>query len=109
MRFGLNQKQLKVFYGAILLITVPFFLVTLAGIRNESSLILIFPLLLGIPWSYVIARLPATLPGHDSTGMVLDAQGNLTLSIFGLILYLIPIYINIYILSRLIYRDTKKM
>lgn len=106
MPFGLNQRQQKMFYVLVFVITVPLLFMTMLGIRNESALILIFPLILGIPWSYGMAHLQSYF-GHNSAGMVQDDQGNLTLSFLGSLLFLIPIYINIYIFSRFIYRKRK--
>jgi len=105
----LTKKQFIIFIGTGLLITIPYFLLTVFGlIKNESGLILILPFLGGQPWLLLYLILPFDIPGITSAGQP-DQTGNIVFSLFDLLLLMIPVYINIYILVRLISGGVKPL
>lgn len=67
---------------------------------------MILPMLAGMPWILLYLFLPFKIPGITSQG-VPDASGDLTLSVFNLLLFMIPVYFNVYLLVRLATGGTK--
>jgi hypothetical protein len=99
--FLLTKRQFFVFASIATVLTIPLLGLTLCGIKNESALILIFPWLAGMPWVLLYFWLPFDIPGFTSAG-VPDESGNLTVTVFQLVLLLLPVFLNIYIAVRLI-------
>ncbi|MCP5005276.1 MAG: hypothetical protein GY941_15275 [Planctomycetes bacterium] len=101
----LTKKQLRLFLIVCTIITAPLGLLTVVGaIENESGLIMILPLLAGLPW--VLIYFCFDIPGLTSPGLP-ETSG--TLSIFELILFMLPVYINIYLVVRLLFKDPKSL
>ena len=94
----LTRKQLRTFLIICAIVTVPFALLTIIGqVENESGLIMLLPMLAGLPW--VLLYLLFDIPGFTSAG--LPGVSN-SLSISGLMLFMLPVYINIYLVVRLL-------
>ncbi len=92
-KFLLTRKQSLIFLIICAIITAPFGLLTVMGqIENEAGLIMLFPMLAGLPW--VLLYLLFDIPGFTSPG--LSGTANI-LSVFGLMLFMVPVYINVYI------------
>ncbi len=101
-KFLLTKKQFLVFVSISAFLTIPFLFLTVAGqIKNESALILLLPFLAGMPWVLLYFLLPFDIPGFTSAG-VPNQSGDLTVSVFQLILLMLPLCLNIYIAVRLI-------
>ncbi len=99
----LTKKQLRTFLIICVIGTAPFGLLTVFGqMENESGLIMILPMLAGLPW--VLLYLFLDIPGFTSPG--LPGASN-SLSIFELILFMLPVYINVYLVVRLLKKDTQ--
>lgn len=86
-------------------VTAPFLILSLTGwMKNESSMVLLYPFMAGLPWGFAYLALPFDIPGFTSPG-VPDAEGNLQTSVGMVILAFLPVYLNIYLLMRfVIYR-----
>jgi hypothetical protein len=101
-KFLLTKRQFFVFAGIAAVLTIPFLLLTVGGgIKNEDALILILPYLAGMPWVLLYSWLPFDIPGFTSAGIP-DQSGNLTVTVFHLVLLMLPVFLNIYIAVRLI-------
>lgn len=101
-KFLLTKSQFLIFVSISAIITIPFLFLTVAGqIKNESALILLLPFLAGMPWVLLYFLLPFDIQGFTSAG-VPDQSGDLTVSVFQLILLMLPVCLNIYIAVRLI-------
>lgn len=99
--FLLTKRQFFVFASIAAVLTIPFLGLTVCGIKNEGALILILPYLAGMPWVLLYSWLPIDIPGFTSAGIP-DQSGNLTVSVFHLVLLMLPVFLNIYIAVRLI-------
>ena len=98
----LTKRELFAFLAISMTITAPCFLLSIFGmIKNEDALILFLPFLAGLPWNLIYGYLPVDIPGITSAGLP-DASGNLTVSVFELMFFMIPVYINIYLFVRLL-------
>ena len=103
-----NKKQFKIFLGLSLIVTLPFALLVFLGqIKNESGLIMIFPMLAGVPWVLIYTILPFDIPGFTSAAPP-STSGETILNFGELLLFMIPVYINIYLLTFFIWRKKKK-
>lgn len=103
----INRKQLKIFLILSLLVTLPFgLLVSLEQIKNENGLIMIFPMLAGLPWVLIYMILPFDIPGFTSAATP-TSSGGIVLSFGALLLFMVPVYINIYLVTFLIWREKK--
>lgn len=97
----LTKRQFLVFVSLVTVFTMPFLLLTAAGhIKNEGALILYLPFLAGMPWVLLYALLPG-IPGFTSAG-VPDQSGDLTVSVLQLVFLMLPAWLNIYIVVRLL-------
>jgi hypothetical protein len=99
--FLLTKRQFFVFASIATVLTIPFLGLTVCGIKNEGALILILPFLAGMPWVLLYFWLPFDIPGFTSAGIP-DQSGNLTVTVFQLVLLMLPVFLNIYIAVRLI-------
>lgn len=100
--FLLTKRQFFVFASIAAVLTIPFLGLTVCGgIKNENALILILPFLAGMPWVLLYFWLPFDIPGFTSAGIP-DQSGNLTVTVFQLVLLMLPVFLNIYIAVRLI-------
>ena len=103
----IQRKQLRIFLILALLVTLPFaLLVALGQIKNESGLIMIFPMLAGLPWVLLYLILPFDIPGFTSPAA--PSSGETILTFGELFLYMAPVYINIYLATFLIWREKRK-
>jgi len=101
-----QRKKLRIFLILAILVTLPFaLLVALGQIKNESGLIMIFPMLAGLPWILIYLILPFDIPGLTSAA---TSSGETILSFGELLLFMIPVYINIYLATFLIWGEKKK-
>jgi len=101
-KFLLNKKQFCLFIITIFTLSLPFILLAANGsIVNESGLILILPVMAGLPWVLLFLILPFDIPGITSAGIPNEA-GNIVASISDVVIMMIPLYINIYLLFLLI-------
>ncbi len=74
------------------IVTAPFGLLTVFGqMENESGLIMILPMLAGLPWVFLYFLFD--IPGFTSPGLPGTTS---SLSIFVLMLFMLPVYINVY-------------
>lgn len=97
-----TKRQLISFLLISAFVTAPYIFLTLTdAIKNENGLIMILPFLSGLPWVLFYFLLPFDIPGFTSAGIP-DQAGNLFISVPHLILFMLPVYLNIYIAVRLI-------
>ncbi len=90
----LNKIQLYWFIGIAAFITIPLGLLTVIGeIEGETGMILFLPCVLGLPWNLIYLVLPIEIDGITSTGM----GGPLALWQL-LLFFMVPLYINIYLI-----------
>lgn len=106
-KFLLTKKQFYVYLILCALISARFLILALSlQIKNESGLILILPVFLGLPWSLLLAYLP--FDTFDKAGFninnsgVPDVYGNLITTPVDVILFMIPVYINLFIAFHVI-------
>lgn len=93
--------QQRIFLVICALITAPFLLLSIFGqIKNENALILLPLFVLGLPWVFF---LPSNISGFTSAGTP-DAMGNLVVSPLDIFLLLIPVCINIYIITFILFK-----
>lgn len=104
---GLSSKrwrQLLIINGVVAL---PFLLLSSFGaLENENAMILLPLILTGFPWILLYLLLPFEIPGFTSAGLP-DAQGNLLVSPLHIVLFLIPTFINMYLLFYMRFRKEK--
>jgi len=102
-----KKNQLKVFLFVSIMVTLPFALLTLLGqIKNESVLIMIFPFIAGLPWVLIYIVLPFDIPVLTSPASP-SFSGDIILTMYQLFLFMIPVYINIYLFSCVVFRFKK--
>lgn len=102
-KFFYTKNQLRVFLIICMIFTAPFaFLMMMGAIENESGLIMMIPFLAGFPWVFVY--LLFDIPGF-TTPKLPGASGRLTILEF--ILFMLPVYINIYLIIRLLIKNSK--
>ena len=86
--------------------TLPFLLLTLLEqIKNETGLIMIFPMLVGLPWVLIYTILPFDIPGFTSPTN--PSSGEMILTVGELFLFMIPVYINIFLFTVIICKEKK--
>ncbi|HIP64658.1 MAG TPA: hypothetical protein EYH10_05275 [Deltaproteobacteria bacterium] len=101
----LTQNQLKLFLVLSFVITLPFaLLVLLDQIKNESGLMMIFPMILGLPWVLIYILLPFDIPGFTSPPSP-STSGDMVLTMSELFLFMIPVYINIYLFILVVCKE----
>lgn len=99
-----KKKQFQVFVLVSLAVTLPFLVLTLSGqIKNESGLLMALPIIAGSPWVFLYILLPFDIPGFTSSA-VPPLPGDIYLTLDQLFLFMLPVYINIYLLTYLIFR-----
>jgi|OpeIllAssembly_1097287.scaffolds.fasta_scaffold93197_3 hypothetical protein len=103
----LTKSQFLVFATVAAVVTSPFLGWTICGIHDASALILILPWLAGMPWVLLYSWLPFDIPGFTSAPIP-DQSGRSTVTVFQLALLMLPVYLNIYIAVRLIFRGRSR-
>lgn len=103
----LTKSQFLVFATVAAVVTSPFLGWTICGIHDASALILILPWLAGMPWVLLYSWLPFDIPGFTSAPIP-DQSGHSTVTVFQLALFMLPVYLNIYIAVRLIFRERSR-
>lgn len=103
----LTKRQFLVFATVAAVVTSPFLGWTICGIHDASALILILPWLAGMPWVLLYSWLPFDIPGFTSASIP-DQSGRSTVTVFQLALFMLPVYLNIYIAVRLIFRGRSR-
>ena len=103
-----NKNQFKIFLLLAIAVTLPFAILTLLGqIKNESGLIMIFPMLAGMPWILIYLALPFDIPGLTSSSNT-SVSGDNILNFWQLFLFMLPVYINLYLLTCAIFKFKPK-
>ncbi|MDO8523212.1 MAG: hypothetical protein Q7S12_02940 [bacterium] len=101
-KLSLTKNQQKKFFWISAIATLPFLVLTLLeAIKNEGGLIMLLPMMAGLPWVFLYLVLPFEIPGFTSAAIP-NAQGDNIMSIFELILFMIPVYVNIYLLVHFV-------
>ena len=102
-KFLLTRYQFRILLKLCIISTAPFAFLAITGtIENEAGLIMFTPFLAGFPW--VLIYLLFDIPGFTSPA----SPGTSTvLTIPVLLLFMIPVYINIYFLVKLLMKDSK--
>ncbi len=95
----LNRRQLYWFIGIAAFITIPLgFLTVIGEMDGETGMILFMPVVLGLPWNLIyliLLILPIKIEGINSGG-----TGE-PLALWQLLLFfMVPLYINIYLLIK---------
>ncbi|OGG47623.1 hypothetical protein A2671_01710 [Candidatus Kaiserbacteria bacterium RIFCSPHIGHO2_01_FULL_49_13] len=100
---GLSSKRWKQFFVVCGIIALPFlFFSFVGGIKNEGGMVLFPTILTGFPWIFLYLLLPFDIPGFTSAG-VPNAQGDLQVSTLHILLFLIPTFINIFLLFYILF------
>lgn len=98
MQVFVSSAQRTLFIWLCAAISLPFIVLAWMGATaGEGGLILVFPVALGMPWSWVFAALLPTIPGYNAPpvpGMALDP-------VVEAFLMLLPVYLNVYLFVRI--------
>ena len=103
----LTKRQFLVFATVAAVVTSPFLGWTICGIHDASALILFLPYFAGMPWVLLYSWLPFDIPGFTSAPIP-DQSGRSTVTVFQLALLMLPVFLNIYIAVRLIFRGRSR-
>lgn len=99
-RLALDRKQLKVFIIIAAVISVPFYLLAMFdAICGEDGLVFLPHAMFGLPWGILLLFFP--IPGFSTPPV---GDGPFCVDFTETFLMYLPIYINLYILIKIIGR-----